>query len=246
MSESALLSSAAVQWMRIEDRPHRVINSIHRQLTAFEGSSREMFRENIVLDATANSHVPHSYQRLVRLTEDAPHDVFQRGFLPLYTDEDLANDTAFNLEEVHLASRDEPRIFVSTTRPSRVDGRLHVWKPQTFAETVFEYEVYACGGIDVNRVIPDNQFLAEQEIAFPGGIRCESIRLASERRYGELIAVLGGATSTYASIAETNRLNVHCAHQVRHLRRGAGETNHPKSLFNVRPFVRIGPRGTLG
>jgi hypothetical protein len=171
--------------MRIEDGPHRVINSIHRQLTAFEGSSREMFRENIVLDATINSHVPHSYQRLVRLTEDAPHDVFQRGFLPLYTDEDSANDTAFNLEEyLHLASRDEPRIFVSTTRPSRVDGRLHVWKPLTFAETMFEYEVYACGRIDVNNVIPDNKFLAEQKFAFPGGIR-----LASERRYGELVAV---------------------------------------------------------
>ena len=67
-----------------------------------------------------------------------------------------------------------------STRPYLLNGRIRTFKLPNFHNTISAYDVYAKGGIDVNRVIPNNQFRVEHEIAFPGGICSESIRLACE------------------------------------------------------------------
>ena len=104
-----------------------------------------MCREDIVDDAIANFQLPHVHQLLVRWAEQHPRDVFQGGFQPRHTDEDLGNNLAFNLEQyIHLASRDMSRAFVSTTRPQRHNGTLKIYRPVDFAEPIFAYEIYIC------------------------------------------------------------------------------------------------------
>lgn len=55
---------------------------------------------------------------------------------------------------------------------------------------MFEYEIFAYGGIDVNFVLgQDHQFANQHEIAFPGGIRREFIRSAREYSGATLIRI---------------------------------------------------------
>ncbi len=202
--ERIVLSSAseACGWIRTGNCPHDVIQTIYQQLSQFTGTSREMFRQDVVYDETTKAPQPHALQRLVRWNTMHPKEVFLRGFEPRYKTNDVTHNEAFHLEHyASLASKDTARIFVSTSRPYRLpSGKYHTWRP-LFVDTEFAYDVYAYGGIDINQVIPGNQFGEEREISFPGGIHWESIQLAREFSDGQLIAVWWNARFDVSVIA---------------------------------------------
>ncbi len=162
-----------------------------------------MFRGDLVHDATTQVQQPQALQRLVRWTSQHPSEVFLRGFEPRYTTNDVTNHAAFNLEQyVSLASSDTPRVFVSTKYPIRLpNGKVYAQRPLSFKEFEFAYDIYAYGGIDVDHAIPGNQFAAEMEVAFPGGIHWESVRLARQYLNNRLVAVWWNARFDASVIA---------------------------------------------
>ena len=57
------------------------------------------------------------------------------------------------------------------------------------ADQVFEYEVFAYGGIDVNRALGSHAHEDQYEVAFPGGIRTEMIRSAREYNKRKVVRI---------------------------------------------------------
>ncbi|KAF4627639.1 hypothetical protein G7Y89_g10512 [Cudoniella acicularis] len=133
-------------------------------------------------DPDDQREVPAAAQRLIRWARQHPNQIFRAGFEP-------RNDGGeFNLAAYVGGAVDS--LFVSTTRCFMEDGCLMRWRPDTThrardaqyrSERRYEYEIYAHGGIDVNRSLGENhQFHEQNEIAFPGGIRRELIRSVLE------------------------------------------------------------------
>lgn len=88
-----------------------------------------MVREDAIYDETtkAQQPEPHALQRLVRWSTMHPKEVFLRGFEPRYKTNDITNDEAFHLEYyTSLASR---------------DGKRRIWRPRSFVDTEFAYDV---------------------------------------------------------------------------------------------------------
>jgi len=88
---------------------------------------------------------------------------------------------AFNLRE--YTEHDTDSIFIGTTRPYiNATNTLTAWHQRVPACTQrhFLYNIFAYGGIDVNHVLGHHNHENQHEVAFPGGIRPEMVRLAWE------------------------------------------------------------------
>ncbi len=103
-----------------------------------------------------------------------PRDIFRSGFQPRVNLGDVLGgrmtaNTAINLRSYVANGRDS--IFVSTTRSN--------WGPR-YRASLFRYDIFAPGGIDVNPTLGSHQYENQNEIAFVGGIRGEFIYGALE------------------------------------------------------------------
>ncbi|KAH3757992.1 toxin 1 [Pelomyxa schiedti] len=131
-------------------------------------------------DRNGQRVVPRQAERLVRWDRRNPDTIFAMGFVPQEEADEIQNDPhsdALNLSQ--FVAENTPSVFVSTARYYNVNGQARRWQPRNRTNT-FEYEIYAPGGIDVNATLGQHQYCNQREVAFPGGIRREYIRLARE------------------------------------------------------------------
>ncbi|KAI0067951.1 hypothetical protein BV25DRAFT_894797 [Artomyces pyxidatus] len=145
-----------------------------------------MWRDDTVTDFRGKT-VPAAAERLIRWDRRHPAEIFENGFQPLFAPatpvtSDIQN--AFPEETTDLGSyamNNVPSIFVSTARyyKSKSKKGYTSWQPDN-KSNMFEYEIFAYGGIDVNESLGKHPFQQQKEIAFPGGIRSEFIRSARE------------------------------------------------------------------
>ncbi|KAG8737308.1 hypothetical protein FRC10_008366 [Ceratobasidium sp. 414] len=129
--------------------------------------------------------VPAAAERLVRWDRRHPDVVFTEGFQPHVAPADEASLVQANADLGAYVDNNVESVFVGTARYYRNPdtNRPTRWVPRNIAN-MFEYEVFANGGIDVNLSLgTSNRFFNQHEIAFPGGIRPEFIRTA--RQYDE-------------------------------------------------------------
>lgn len=129
-------------------------------------------------------------QRLVRWDSRPPNDIFHHGFYPRVSDSiaDSINTSLYDYIEDGSAN-----IYVSTIRTIYdEDGNpLETWVPNDRDENhIYEYEIFAPGGIDVNETLGERSpFPEQQEIAFPGGIHRRFIRSVRQYYQGQLIRI---------------------------------------------------------
>lgn len=180
------LCSSLVPWFR--NRPDDVLNEIARQSNI---ERADMRRPNIVQDATLRRPVRQAAQRLIRWSTALPEEVFQIGFQPrVFPDTDEFPGGAFNLRS--YVGQNIDSIFVSTTQPYINDaGDTYSWRRRAGGNIWhrYEYEIYAYGGIDVNRALGDHLNSRQHEIAFAGGILPAMIRSAREYTGGPVIRI---------------------------------------------------------
>ncbi|WP_179193189.1 scabin-related ADP-ribosyltransferase, partial [Bacillus thuringiensis] len=124
-------------------------------------------------------------QRLIRWDRRPPNDILLNGLSPHVTNEnpDLNQTNLYNFVESNA-----PSFFVSTTKTQIKNGRKYAWTPRSAnSGTIYQYEIYAPGGIDVNQSFGTNSPYPNQyEIAFPGGIRPEFIRSVRQMENGKV------------------------------------------------------------
>ncbi|XP_022128234.2 pierisin-like [Pieris rapae] len=123
-------------------------------------------------------------QRLLRWDRRPPNEIFLEGFVPIVTRENP------DWEETDLygfAKNNHPSIFVSTTKTQR-NKKKYVWTPRTANRgIVYQYEIYAPGGVDVNEsLLQESPWPNQMEVAFPGGIQNIYIRSARELHDGRI------------------------------------------------------------
>ncbi|XP_047506098.1 pierisin-like isoform X3 [Pieris napi] len=124
-------------------------------------------------------------QRLIRWDRRPPNEIFLEGFVPIVTRENP------DWEETDLygfVKNNHPSIFVSTTKTQRQKKRKYVWTPRSASRgIVYQYEIYAPGGVDVNDSFSDaSPYHNQMEVAFPGGIQNIYIRSARELHNGRI------------------------------------------------------------
>ena len=182
-----LLVSSPIQWF--VDHADEVIDAIANE----SGITHNMFRLDSVQDATLHRRIPNAAQRLIRWSDRGPEEVFVCGFMPRI-DPRQHNDslppTACDLRRyVH---HNKPSIFVGTTQPYRTtDGGLTSWRRRVTRRNFrrYEYDIFAYGGVAVNRVLGHHRHQRQHEIAFPGGIRPEMIRYSREYEGTRIVRV---------------------------------------------------------
>ncbi|PED43136.1 hypothetical protein CON26_16080 [Bacillus cereus] len=126
-------------------------------------------------------------ERLLRYDDRGPDIIFRDGFAPNSPIQSIGRYD-WSLFEYVCAFMTEDRIpFVSTTRPEvNAEGQIIQWTPNVDENSEFVYEIFAPGGIDVNRSFGEGSPYPEQrEITFPGGIRPEFIRSVRQQRLNE-------------------------------------------------------------
>ncbi|MGG3789108.1 RICIN domain-containing protein, partial [Paenibacillus larvae] len=125
-------------------------------------------------------------QRLLRWDRRPPNEILVNGFIP-----QVINETP-NLQDTDLfgyVKSNTKSIFVSTTKTKYKNGkRYQPWSPRTRDNgVIYQYEIFAPGGIDVNNSFGDRSPWSNQlEVAFPGGIRPEFIRSVRELHNGRI------------------------------------------------------------
>ncbi|ARF70287.1 hypothetical protein B7C51_24255 [Paenibacillus larvae subsp. pulvifaciens] len=125
-------------------------------------------------------------QRLLRWDRRPPNQILRDGFIPQVTNEEpsLQDTDLFGYVKSNTKS-----IFVSTTKTKFKQGkRYQPWTPRSSARgIIYQYEIFAPGGIDVNNSFGDRSPWPNQlEVAFPGGIRPEFIRSVRELHDGRI------------------------------------------------------------
>ncbi|MFW5436847.1 scabin-related ADP-ribosyltransferase [Paenibacillus apiarius] len=117
-------------------------------------------------------------QRLLRWDRRPPNEVLESGFIPQVSNE---NPSQQDTDLFGYVKSNTPSVFVSTTKTKFKDGkRYQPWTPRSSARgIIYQYEIFAPGGIDVNNSFGDRSPWPNQyEVAFPGGIRPECSRTA--------------------------------------------------------------------
>nr|BAH96563.1 pierisin-4 [Aporia crataegi] len=124
-------------------------------------------------------------QRLVRWDRRPPNEIFLNGFVPIVTNE---NPDWSQTDLYNFAKSNVPSIFVSTTKTQFKKNGKYVWTPRSANRgIVYQYEIYAPGGLDVNESLSEQSPWPNQmEVAFPGGIQNVYIRSARELHDGRV------------------------------------------------------------
>jgi hypothetical protein len=180
MNARDFLVSSPIPWFA--EHADEVINAIVTE----SGITPDMFRRNQIYDATVRRRVPTAAQRLIRWSYSGPEEVFVSGFMPRIIPYQHDGDGAFPPAACNLRSyvaENSPSIFVGTTQPYRANTRrIGCWEPRVTPDNQrrYRYEIFAYGGIVVNRVLHHHGHQNQHEIAFPGGIRPEMVRHSRE------------------------------------------------------------------
>lgn len=108
---------------------------------------------------------------LHRLDSRPTTTIFAQGFQPWNDpDKDPKNLRAYDLFE-HLKTSKNDTVFVSTYQP---DGKI------PFSPEGFRYDIYAYGGIDLEKALAEDYDMPwQREIAFPGGVLPKFIKGAA-------------------------------------------------------------------
>lgn len=127
-------------------------------------------------------------EHLIRWDSRGPNIIFSAGFHPFRT------GARYAIQDANLwtyANNNTPSIFVGTTRVRRVNGRTTRWTPYSFNRgTIYAYDVFAPGGIDVNESLGSSyQYQHQHEIAFPGGINRRYVRSVVQYHNGRVVRV---------------------------------------------------------
>jgi hypothetical protein len=175
MSYEQILFSATIEWM--QHRGVDVVNELDRRFV-----NTLEFRPLTVTDFRGHS-VSSVEERLVRWDRRSPNDIFATGFEPIVTPQSYGEFLALPDSAVNVATYVDTNvdsIFVSAARFYSMDGRATRWTPRNLAN-IFEYEIFAPGGIDVNLSMGRfHRYWNQREVLFPGGIRPAYIRTARE------------------------------------------------------------------
>lgn len=136
-----------------------------------------------------DERTPTAAVRLVRWDQLHPSIAFASGFSALQNDPTNAS-TNYSLSAAKLDKTASPFVFATSCFADRDSQEITRWKPfayETLARraSLFEYEVYAYGGLLVDRSFPlqlggATSNLRKGDVAFLGGIRQQFIRSATE------------------------------------------------------------------
>ncbi|XP_031638854.1 pierisin-like, partial [Contarinia nasturtii] len=175
-------------------------------------------------------------QRLIRWDRRGPNEIFHHGFIPHVTNERPS------FEETNLFSYAQSNVssfFVSTskTRFYQNGTRRDVWTPRTSRiNTIYQYEIYAPGGIDVNESFGNRSpWPNQEEVAFPGGIRRRYVRSVREFRDGRIRRVWinsGFSNLTGLTPIRTQRKTPQILWKGKH---PDGDNQDPSTLVNQNP-----------
>ncbi|AXF39515.1 putative toxin [Paenibacillus phage Yyerffej] len=158
---------------------------LHRSLPVELFDIGFSWRNNEITDEDGKTKIPER-QRLLRWDRRPPNEILINGFVPQVINADPS------LEETNLfryVKSNTKSIFVSTTKTKYKNGkRYQPWSPRTRDNgIVYQYEIFAPGGVDVNRSFGEQSPWPNQlEVAFPGGIRPEFIRSVRELQNGRI------------------------------------------------------------
>jgi hypothetical protein len=159
--------AATLQWFH--DNAGLIINRMNDAFSISLPNRTIEWHADIVNDFRGHT-VFASAERLRRWDYRHPNVIFRDGFRPRYDAQlgDPLEDQYVDFER-HVRTN-LPSIFVLTTRYYRNERNSAVrWTPRQLANR-FEYEIFAFGGIDVNRSFgPDHNHFNQRGIAFPGG-----------------------------------------------------------------------------
>ena len=177
-------------------------------------------------------------QRLIRWDRRPPNEILRDGFVPQVT----TSDPSLNETDLYLYAKDNVKsIFVSTTKTQIRKNKKYVWTPRSAASgIVYQYEIFAPGGVDVNESLGQQSPFPEQlEIAFPGGIRPEYIRSVREMSGNRLVRIWRnpnfsdpGDLPEIASRASTEQLMWHENHPQGGNKDLFGSVTNPDSDMN--------------
>ncbi|CAH4022825.1 unnamed protein product [Pieris brassicae] len=177
------IQAAVVEWIRALDLEIISLLLSRAWPLALLTTTELRWRPTVLTD-TDNVVRLDRRQRLVRWDRRPPNEIFLEGFVPIVTREDP------DWEETDLygfAKNNHPSIFVSTTKTQR-NKKKYVWTPRNANRgIVYQYEIYAPGGVDVNDSFSDaSPWPNQMEVAFPGGIQNIYIRSARELHNGRV------------------------------------------------------------
>ncbi|CAH4022831.1 unnamed protein product [Pieris brassicae] len=177
------IQAAVVEWIRALDLEIISLLLSRAWPLALLTTTELRWRPTVLTD-TDNVVRLDRRQRLVRWDRRPPNEIFLEGFVPIVTREDP------DWEETDLygfAKNNHPSIFVSTTKTQRNKNK-YVWTPRNSNRgIIYQYEIYAPGGVDVNDSFSDaSPWPNQMEVAFPGGIQNIYIRSARELHNGRV------------------------------------------------------------
>nr|5H6N_A Chain A, Pierisin-1 [Pieris rapae]5H6N_B Chain B, Pierisin-1 [Pieris rapae]5H6N_C Chain C, Pierisin-1 [Pieris rapae]5H6N_D Chain D, Pierisin-1 [Pieris rapae] len=177
------IQAAVVEWIRALDLEIISLLLSRAWPMALLATSELRWRPTVLTD-TDNVVRLDRRQRLVRWDRRPPNEIFLDGFVPIVTRENP------DWEETDLygfAKNNHPSIFVSTTKTQR-NKKKYVWTPRNANRgIVYQYEIYAPGGVDVNDSFSDaSPWPNQMQVAFPGGIQNIYIRSARELHNGRI------------------------------------------------------------
>ncbi|XP_045484330.1 pierisin [Pieris rapae] len=177
------LQAAVLEWIRSLDLELVSILLARSWPLSILDSSEPRWRPVEVTD-TDNVVRLDRRQRLLRWDRRPPNEIFLDGFVPIVTREYP------DWEETDLygfAKNNHPSFFVSTTKTQR-NKKKYVWTPRSANRgIVYQYEIYAPGGVDVNEsLLHESPWPNQMEVAFPGGIQNIYIRSARELQDGRI------------------------------------------------------------
>ena len=166
------LIAAPTQW--------QIPNVVDRVTSDFRGrvddlSAAIRWRPDVLTDFR-NKRVPTAAVRLIRWDQHSPEVIFRVGFTP------LSDGRVGGCDLRSFVLSGDESIFVSATNCSRdmIGGRVTRWKPDNCAN-LYEYEIFAYGGIDVDRsMVKLHPSVRKGDVVFPMGIRREFVRSALE------------------------------------------------------------------
>lgn len=177
MSLNDRFIATTVSWFR--DRPEEVTRVVEQSFTDPNQGAHVEWRNSPIEDYRRRI-VPAGAERLIRWDQRSPNEIFRDGFSPrvIPREGQIPRDAANLSPYVRDYARHPNSIFVSAARYYRNRrGNVARWAPRN-RTGIYEDEVFAHGGIDVNLSIGDHRDFSQHEIAFSGGIRGEFIRSA--------------------------------------------------------------------
>ena len=154
---------------------------------------------------------------LIRWDSLHPQDAFSTGFIPLTDDPETAK---YCLADAKLDKKHSAFVFTTNCYAERNSNGIARWVPRSSdvmnrEMRLFEYEIFAYGGLEVDRSFPKelgpaNSTHRKGDVAFLGGIRPQFIHSAVEYdKSGRMVRYwLNGSFDMGANVGKENHMAV--------------------------------------